>query len=207
LGSFIIKAASSKTGARPAGGFRANCYGFWNLHVGGGISPARRMYSLFRSTLGGVCRAHRPGPRFIPPLQRPLQVRNSPPTQQMRHVMVAAGSTAHSMQVMHRKRAAPRCPSTQPAAGAKSPCGRLVASASMLDDRVGAGRAGFVAQLPCQRCVSHSSCSRPVVGCHRMRTCVHCKPRNHGRATRQRMSLRAATHSGSAVTHRYRTAR
>jgi hypothetical protein len=37
------------------------------------------------------------------------------------------------------------------------------------------------------------------------RTCVHCKPRNHGRATRQRMSLRAATHSGSAFTHRYRT--
>jgi len=155
------------------------------------------MYSLFRSTLGGVCRAHRPGPRFIPPLQRPLQVRNSPPTQQMRHVMVAAGSTVHSMQVMHRKRAAPRCPSTQPAAGAKSPCGRLVASASMLDDRVGAGRAGFVAQASCQRCVSHSSCSRPFVGCHRMRTCVHYKPRNHGRTTRQRMSRHAF---GSAFT-------
>ena len=29
--------------------------------------------------------------------------------------MAAAGSTTHSMQVMHRKRAAPRCPSTQPA--------------------------------------------------------------------------------------------
>jgi len=164
------------------------------------------MYSLFRSTLGGVCRAHRPGPRFIPPLQRPLQVRNSPPTQQIRHVMVAAGSTVHSMQVMHRKRAALRCPSTQPAAGAKSPCGRLVASESMLDDRVGAGRAGVVAHTPCQRCVSRSSCSRPFVGFHRMRTCVHCKPRNHGRATRQRMSLQAATHSGSAFTHRYRTA-
>ena len=75
------------------------------------------------------------------------------------------------------------------------------------DDRVGAGRAGVVAQASCQRCVSHSSCSRPVVGCHRMRTCVHCKPRNHGRTTRQRMSLRSATHSGSAFTHRYRTAR
>jgi hypothetical protein len=43
----------------------------------------------------------------------------------------------------------------------------------------------------CQRCVSHTSCSRPFVGCHRMRTCVHCKPRNHGRATRQRMSRHA----------------
>ena len=70
--------------------------------------------------------------------------------------MAAAGSTTHSMQVMHRKRAAPMCPSTQPAAGAKSPCGRLVASESMLDDGVGAGRAGFVAQASCQRCVSHS---------------------------------------------------
>ncbi len=105
--------------------------------------------------------------------------------------MAAAGSTTHSMQVMHRKRAAPMCPSTQPAAGAKSPCGRLLASESMLDDGVGAGRAGFVAHTSCQRCVSHSSCSRPFVGCHRMRTCVHCKPRNHGRATRQRMSRHA----------------
>ena len=146
-------------------------------------------------------------PRCIPPLQRPLQVRNSPPTHRIRYVIAAAGSTTHSMQVMRRKRAAPMCPSTQPAAGAKSPCGRLLASESMLDDGVGAGRAGFVAHTSCQRCVSHSSCSRPVVGCHRMRTCVHCKPRNHGRATRQRMSLRAATHSGSAFTHRYRTAR
>ena len=109
--------------------------------------------------------------------------------------MAPAGCTTHSTQVMHRKRAAPRCPSTQPAAGAKSPCGRLVASESMLDDRVGAGRAGFVAHTSCQRCVSHSSCSGPFVGCHRMRTCVHCKPRNHGRTTRQRMSLRASRHT------------
>ena len=114
-------------------------------------------------------------------------------THRMRNVMAAAGSTTHSMQVMHRKRAAPRCPSTQPAAGAKSPCGRHLASERMLDDGVGAGRAGVVAHTSCERCVSHSSCSRPFIGCHRMRTCVHCKPRNHGRATRQRMSLRAAT--------------
>ena len=147
------------------------------------------------------------GPRCIPPPPRPLQVRNSPPTHQIRDVMAAAGFTTHSMQVMHRKRFVPRCPSAQTAAGVKSPYGRLLASERMLDDRVGAGRAGFVEHTSCQRRVSHSSCSRPLVGCHRMRTCVHGKPRNHGRTTRQRMSLRAATHSGSAFTHRYRTAR
>ncbi len=105
--------------------------------------------------------------------------------------MAPAGFPTHSMQVMHWKHAAPRCPSTQPAAGANSPCGRLVASERMLDDGLGAGRAGFVAHTSCQRCVSHSSCSRSFVGCHRMRTCVHCKPHNHGRATRQRMSRHA----------------
>ena len=47
---------------------------------------------------------------------------------------------------------------------------------------VGAGRAGFVAQTSRQRCASHIVCSRLFVGCHRMRTCVHCKPRNHGPA-------------------------
>jgi hypothetical protein len=123
-----------------------------------------------------------------------LHRRNSPPPHQIRDVMAAAGFTTHSMQVMHRKRFVPRCPSTQTAAGVKSPYGRLMASERMLDDRrVGAGRAGFVAHTSCQRRVSHSSCSRPLVGCHRMRTCVHGQPRNHGRTTRQRMSLRAAT--------------
>ena len=111
--------------------------------------------------------------------------------------MAVAGFTTHSMQVMHRKRFVQRCPSTQTAAGVKSPYGRLLASERMLDDRVGAGRAGVVAQTPCQRRVSHSSCSRPFVGCHRMRTCVHYKPRNHGRITRQRMSRHAF---GSAFT-------
>ncbi len=100
-----------------------------------------------------------------------LHRRNSPPTHRIRYVMAPAGFTTHSMHVMHRKRAAPRCPSTQPAAGSNSPCGRLVASERMLDDRVGAGRAGFVTQAPCQRCVSHSSCSRPLVRFLRMRTC------------------------------------
>ncbi len=111
----------------------------------------------------------------------------------MRNVTSPAGFTTHSMQVVPSKRASPRCPSTQPAAGAKSPCGRHLASERMLDDGVGAGRAGVVAHMSCERCVGHSSCSRPFVGCHRMLTCVHCKPRNHGRATRQRTSLRAAT--------------
>ncbi len=68
----------------------------------------------------------------------------------------------------------------------------------MLDDRVGAERAEFLAHTSFQRCVSHGSCSRPFLGCHRMRTCVQCKPRDHGRATRQRMSLRAVAHAGSA---------
>ena len=56
-----------------------------------------------------------------------LHRRNSPPTHQIRDVMAAAGFTTHSIQVMDRKRAGPRCPSTQTAAGAKSPCGRLQA--------------------------------------------------------------------------------
>jgi hypothetical protein len=101
------------------------------------------------------------------------------------------------MQVMQWKRAAPRCPSTQTAAGAKSPCGRLLASERMLDGGVGSGRAGVVAHMSCQRCVSHRSYSRPFVGCYRMRIYVHCKPRNHGRATRRRMSRHAF---GSALT-------
>ena len=37
--------------------------------------------------------------------------------------------------------------------------------------------------------------------CSLGRTCVHCKPRNHGRTTRQRMSLRAATHSFGQCIH------
>jgi hypothetical protein len=44
------------------------------------------------------------------------------------------------MPVMLWKRAAPRCPSTQAAAGAKSPCGRLLASERMLDGRAGWGQ-------------------------------------------------------------------
>ena len=56
-----------------------------------------------------------------------LHRRNSPPTHQIRDVMAAAGFTTHSIQVMDRKHAGPRCPSTQTAAGAKSPCGRLQA--------------------------------------------------------------------------------
>ena len=169
------------------------------------------VYMGMRYDLGGClhCRISFlfPGRSPVRARTEALHRRNSPPTHQIRDIMAAAGFTTHSMQVMRRKHAAPRCPSTQTAAGAKSPCGRLLASERMLDDGMGAGRAGFVAHTSCQSCVSHSSCSRPFVGCQRMRTCVHCKPRNHGRATRQRMSLRAATHSGSALTHQCRTAR
>ena len=124
--------------------------------IAGGILPAGPMYAQFRSIAEGVCRADRSGSRCIPPLERPLQVRNSPPTHQIRDAMAAAGFPTHSMQVMHWKHAAPRRPSTQPAAGAKSPCGRLVASERMLDDGFGTGRAEFVAHTSCQRCVSHS---------------------------------------------------
>jgi hypothetical protein len=140
--------------------------------IAGGILPAGPMYAQFRSIAEGICREDRSGSRCIPPPPRPLQVRNSPPTHQIRDAMAAAGFPTHSMQVMHRKHAAPRCSSTQTAAGAKSPCGRLLASERMLDDRVGAGRAGFVAQASCQRCVSHSSCSGPVVGCQCERACT-----------------------------------
>ena len=175
--------------------------------ITGAISPAGETERYFSPTHRELCSSLSPGRSPVRTRKETLQVRNSPPTHQIRHVMEPAGFTTHSMQVMRWTHAAPRCPSTQPAAGAKSPCGRLLASERMLDDRVGAGRAGVVAHTSCQRCVSHSSCSRPLVGCHRTRTCVHCKPRNHGRATRQRMSLRAATHLGSAFTHRYRTAR
>jgi hypothetical protein len=170
-----------------------------------GRSAANRMHQCANAKT--VTTSLFPGRSPVRTGKETLQVRYSPPTHQIRDAMAAAGFTAHSLQVMHRKRAAPRCPSTQPAAGAKSPCGRLLASERMLDDRVGAGRAGFVAHTSCQRCVSHCSCSRPFVGCHRMRTCVHCKLRNHGRTTRQRMSLRAGTYSGSTFTQPYRTAR
>ena len=154
-----------------------------------------------RYDLGGCLRCRIsfffPGRSPVRARSEALHRRNSPPTHQIRDAMAPAGSTTHSMQVMPWQHAAPRCPSTQPAAGAKSPCGRRLASESMLDDGVGAGRAGFVAHTSCQRRVSHSSCSRPFVGCHRMRTCVHGKPRNHGRTTRQRMSRHAF---GSAFT-------
>ena len=85
-------------------------------------------------------------------------MRNSPPTHQISDVMAPAGFTTHSMQVMHWTHAAPRCPSTQPAAGAKSPCGRLLASERMSDGHVGAGRAGFVAQTLRRGCVRHGTC-------------------------------------------------
>ena len=111
--------------------------------------------------------------------------------------MAPAGFTAHSMQVMPWKHAAPRCPSTQAAAGVKSPCGRLLASERMLDHRVGAGRAGFVAQTSCQRCVSHSSCSRLFIGSN-VRALQAAQPRAHNSAADEpasRHPLIRAVHS------------
>ena len=65
------------------------------------------------------------GRDLSPPPPRPLHVRSSPSTCQIRDATVPAGFTTHILQVMHRKRADPMCPSTQPTAGATSPCERL----------------------------------------------------------------------------------
>ena len=140
--------------------------------ITGAISPAGETERYFGPTHRELCSSLSPGRSPVRTRKETLQVRNSPPTHQIRDVMAPAGSTTHSMQVMTWKHAAPRCPSTQPAAGAKSPCGRLVASERMLDDRVEAGRAGVVAQTSCQSCVSHSSCSGPFVGCQCERACT-----------------------------------
>ena len=122
--------------------------------ITGAISPAGETERYFSPTHRELCSSLSPGRSPVRTRKETLQVRNSPPTHRIRDAMAPAGSTTHSMQVMHRKRAAPRCPSTQPAAGANSPCGRLLASERMLDDGVGAGRAGFVAHTSCQRCLA-----------------------------------------------------
>ena len=110
--------------------------------------------------------------------------------------MAAAGFTTHSMQVMHRKRAVPRCPSTQTAAGVKSAFGRLLASERMSDGRAGQGEPdssrkrcaeGVFAMVLAQD-------DRSLGAIERERACTA------SRATKQRMSLQAAAHSGSAFT-------
>ncbi len=124
--------------------------------ITGGILPAGETERYFSPTHRELCSSLSSGRSPVRTRKETLQVRNSPPTHQIRYVMAPAGSMTRSMQVMPWKYAAPRCPSTQPAAGAKSPCGRLLASESMLDDGFGTGRAEFVAHTSCQRCVSHS---------------------------------------------------
>ena len=57
--------------------------------------------------------------------QETLHARNSPPTHQIRDVTAPSRFATHPLQSVHRKRADPMCPSTQPTAGAKSPCERL----------------------------------------------------------------------------------
>ena len=57
--------------------------------------------------------------------QETLHARNSPPTHQIRDVAAPSRFATHPLQSVHRKRADPMCPSTQPTAGAKSPCERL----------------------------------------------------------------------------------
>ena len=57
--------------------------------------------------------------------QETLHARNSPPTHQIRDVAAPSRFATHALQSVHRKRADPMCPSTQPTAGAKSPCERL----------------------------------------------------------------------------------
>ena len=56
--------------------------------------------------------------------QETLHARNSPPTHQIRDVAAPSRFATHALQSVHRKRADPMCPSTQPTAGAKSPCER-----------------------------------------------------------------------------------
>ncbi len=60
------------------------------------------------------------GRDLSPPPPRPLRVRSSPSTCQIRDATVPAGFTTHILQVMHRKRADPMCPSVSDPAGCRS---------------------------------------------------------------------------------------
>ena len=115
----------------------------------------------------------------------------------------AAGLTTVFLQVMRRTRSAPGCPSTQPVAGAKSPLWATFGSQRMLDDRLGAGRAGFVVHTSRRRRVSQGPCSRSFVGgaIQPERACVA------SHATRQRVSLTPASRRAFCAepSHRYRT--
>jgi len=78
---------------------------------------------------------------------RALHARSSAPTRQIRDVTAPTGLTTLLLQVMRRTRADPVCPSTQPTAGARSPCGAT-------DDRA----AGGVTSLPTRRAAAYLHC-------------------------------------------------
>ncbi len=102
----------------------------------------------------------------------------------------------HLLQAMPLRLAAPSCPSTHVRCRSEI---SVRAGLGMRDDRVRAGRAGFAAHASCPRCVRHWFLLK-TVRLVPSNANVHCEPRSHRRATRQRMSLRAATHSGSVFT-------
>ena len=86
-----------------------------------------------------------PWAEIYPPHRHvPLHARSSPRTRQIRDATAQTGFATHLLQVMRRTRAAPVCPSTQPVAGAKSPCGAI-------DDRA----AGGVTSLPTRRAAAY----------------------------------------------------
>ena len=134
---------------------------------------------------------------------RPLHARSSPRTRQIRDATAQTCLPTYRLQAMHRTRAAPVYPSTQPVAGANSPLWPTFGSQRTLDDRLGAGRAGFVVHTSRRRRVSPGPCSRSFVGgaIQPERACVA------SHATRQRVSLTPASRRAFCAepSHRYRT--
>ena len=134
---------------------------------------------------------------------RPLHARSSPRTRQIRDATAQTCLPTYRLQVMRRTRAAPVYPSTQPVAGANSPLWPTFGSQRTLDDRLGAGRAGFVVHTSRRRRVSPGPCSRSFVGgaIQPERACVA------SHATRQRVSLTPASRRAFCAepSHRYRT--
>ena len=127
---------------------------------------------------------------------------SSPPTCQIRDVTVSTGLTTHCLQVMHRTRAVPVCPSTPASMPERNHISATFGSQRMLDDSVGAGRAEFVGDTSRRRHVSQGPCPRSFVGgtIQRERACVA------SHATRQRVSLTPASRRAfrAESSHRYR---
>jgi hypothetical protein len=128
--------------------------------------PYQRACSTFVQMLPKKRRAH-----------ETLHALNTPPTHQIRDVTAPSWFATHPLQSVHRKRADLMCPSTQLAAGAKSPCERLLASERMLADRLGSRihrayitpKARWLGLL--LEIVRWIRWRR-----HRTRTCVRCQP-------------------------------